>query len=192
MKIMSPTKSAAVVFVCTLAQTYIGYQHECHGHIPRLQHGPAASFAPGFFPGMPDRPCIASWLLSWEVTSPPRNACLCQHTRNKIYLHVNPLTICMLIFTHLKLWLATASHNFKWVKISHIRFNLRPNICYSWCLGTHFIHNNCDLIPNKTESKRQHSCLVVKGSNRYLCIVLLEPKCLYQVPDIHFSYQQGY
>ena len=25
-------------------------------------------------------------------------------------------------------------------------FNLRPSICKSWCLNSHFISNNCDLI----------------------------------------------
>ena len=30
---------------------------------------------------------------------------------------------CILIFTHLKLCLATATHNFKWVKITHIVFS---------------------------------------------------------------------
>ena len=29
-------------------------------------------------------------------------------------------------------------------------FNLIPNICKSWCFGSHFIHNNSDLIANKT------------------------------------------
>ena len=31
-----------------------------------------------------------------------------------------PAELIYLIFTHLKLCLATAIHNFKWVKISHI------------------------------------------------------------------------
>ena len=46
-------------------------------------------------------------------------------------------------FTHMKLCLATATHDFKWMKITN---NLRPNICKSECLHTHFILNNSDLI----------------------------------------------
>ena len=34
---------------------------------------------------------------------------------------------------HLKLCLANVTHNFKWVKITHICNNLRPNICKYWC-----------------------------------------------------------
>ena len=33
-------------------------------------------------------------------------------------------------------------------------FNLRPNILKSWCLNTHFVPNNSDLIANKTDLKR--------------------------------------
>ena len=40
------------------------------------------------------------------------------------------------IFSHLKLCPAKATHNFKWLKITHIThlFNLSTNICKSWCL----------------------------------------------------------
>ena len=49
--------------------------------------------------------------------------------------------------THLKLCLAHATHNFKWVKVTHICFNLRPNIFKSGCSNNHFI-------PNKTDKNR--------------------------------------
>ena len=51
------------------------------------------------------------------------------------------------IYTHMKLCLATATHNLKWVKITHnYLFNWWPNIYKYWCLNTHFVLNNCDLI----------------------------------------------
>ena len=31
--------------------------------------------------------------------------------------------------------MATATHNFKWVKLTHILFNLRPNVGKFWCLN---------------------------------------------------------
>ena len=48
---------------------------------------------------------------------------------------IKPYSIKMhiLISTHLKLCLATATHNFKWVKITPL-FNLRPSIYKWWCL----------------------------------------------------------
>ena len=52
-------------------------------------------------------------------------------------------TVIQGVFTHLKLCFATATHNFKWVKINHILFSLyvhkgglkRPNISF-------FIHTS--------------------------------------------------
>ena len=35
-------------------------------------------------------------------------------------LTLNPPSYLIRIFTHLKLWLATATHNSKWVKTTHI------------------------------------------------------------------------
>ena len=35
------------------------------------------------------------------------------------------------MFTHLKLYLATAIHNFKWGQSTHIMDNLKQNICQS-------------------------------------------------------------
>ena len=49
-------------------------------------------------------------------------------------------------FTHLKLCLATATHTFKWMKSTHVLFDLRLNICKSWCLNTNFIPNGSDVI----------------------------------------------
>ena len=48
------------------------------------------------------------------------------------------------LFSILKLCLATATHNFKWVNYSYL-FNFRSNICKSSCLNTHFVPNNSDL-----------------------------------------------
>ena len=59
------------------------------------------------------------------------------------------------IFTHLKLCLATATHNFKWVKITHV-FNLIANICKIWRLNTHFIPKICDSNA-KTDYKQSQS-----------------------------------
>ena len=57
------------------------------------------------------------------------------------------LSLFIWIFNHLRLCLATAIHNLKWVKITHeYLFNLRPNIYKSWCLSSHLIPYNSDLI----------------------------------------------
>ena len=50
-----------------------------------------------------------------------------------------------IIIIYFYIYLATASHNFELLKITHL-FNLRTNICKSWCLDTHFIPNNSDLV----------------------------------------------
>ena len=45
------------------------------------------------------------------------------HLNNKILddgLIIYPLSYLILIFTYLKLCLTTATHNFKWVKITHM------------------------------------------------------------------------
>ena len=49
------------------------------------------------------------------------------------------------IFTHLKLCVATATHNFKSVKMLYL-FTLGPNFCKSFCLNSHFVPDNSDLI----------------------------------------------
>ena len=43
------------------------------------------------------------------------------------------------------LWLATATHNFKYVKIGHI-CSIWDNIRKSWCLSTYFSPYISDLI----------------------------------------------
>ena len=59
-------------------------------------------------------------------------------------------------FTHLKLCIATATHNFEVVYRYRDRqlqvcenysylFNLRPSICKCWCFNTYLIRNNFDL-----------------------------------------------
>ena len=48
------------------------------------------------------------------------------------------------IFTHSKLCLAAATHNFKWMKIIIIVFNLRQNIYKYWGFNIHLTPNNCD------------------------------------------------
>ena len=54
-------------------------------------------------------------------------------------------------FTHLKLCLATSTHNFKWVTITYIYlFNLTQHICKYRCFNTHFVPNNSE----KTDYKR--------------------------------------
>ena len=69
-----------------------------------------------------------------------------------IHLNLEMQTLCpprylTEIFTHLKLWLATATHNFEWVKITHYilsLFNFSANIVKFWSLNTHVIPNNSD------------------------------------------------
>ena len=59
-----------------------------------------------------------------------------------------PLKHYIIFLTHLKLCLATASHNFKCVNIkpNSYFFNLRLIICKSLCLSTHLIPDDCNLI----------------------------------------------
>ena len=54
----------------------------------------------------------------------------------------NAMRYSIKIFCHLMLCLATATHNFKWMKISRYLFNFRLNICKFWCLNTNFVLNN--------------------------------------------------
>ena len=61
------------------------------------------------------------------------------------------------MFNHLKLCIATAIHNFKWLKIYSYLFNLNTNIDKSWCLDTHFIPNNGDLVDRKKQIKNDTS-----------------------------------
>ena len=53
-------------------------------------------------------------------------------------------------FNHLRLCLATAIYNLKWLEITQTQymylFNLRQDIYKSWYLNTHFIPNINDLI----------------------------------------------
>ena len=46
--------------------------------------------------------------------------------------------------THLKLCLANANHNLKWVE--NILFNIRADIFKYWGLNTDFVSDNNDLI----------------------------------------------
>ena len=58
-------------------------------------------------------------------------------------------------FSHLKLCLATRTHNFKWLKISYLYlFNLTTNLCKSWWTFRHtFILNNSDLVNSQNRLK---------------------------------------
>ena len=52
------------------------------------------------------------------------SAAFCAVTRTTcqlVMLTLYPLSCLILIFTHLKLWVAAATHNFKWVKITGTR-----------------------------------------------------------------------
>ena len=51
-----------------------------------------------------------------------------------------------LIFVHLKLCLATATHNFKWLKITHICLIWHKIFFKSWCLNSNLFPNNSFLI----------------------------------------------
>ena len=54
----------------------------------------------------------------------------------------------------MKLCLATTTHNFMWVKITHIcLISNQTNICKSRCLNTNFIPNNSDFIGQQDEFK---------------------------------------
>ena len=58
-------------------------------------------------------------------------------------------------FTHLKLCLATAIHNFKWVKVNHICLYLKPTTWKSWCFNTHFVPNNSYIKFKQLQNKIQ-------------------------------------
>ena len=61
----------------------------------------------------------------------------------------------ILIFTHLKLWVATATHNFKCVKITRIFLIWDViDIGKSWCLAARFFPNNWSYSANKMDWKR--------------------------------------
>ena len=60
-----------------------------------------------------------------------------QHVIETLILTLRSLSLMIQIFTYLKLWVAVARNNFKWVKISHI-----CSIWKCWCLNTHFICKN--------------------------------------------------
>ena len=70
----------------------------------------------------------------------------CSVVSVNVILFTNPLPAILsnLIFHPLEVVSATTTHNFKWVGVTQIFFNLRPNICKSCCLGTHFIPNHHD------------------------------------------------
>ena len=58
----------------------------------------------------------------------------------------------------MKLWVATATHNFKWVKITINLFNLWPNVCKSRCFNTSDMKStwqNINSVLNKTKVKKQ-------------------------------------
>ena len=60
-----------------------------------------------------------------------------------------PLSYLIKIFTHLKLCIATATHNFKWLKITHVCYSEAKNV--QILMFKHkFIANDCYLINNKT------------------------------------------
>ena len=57
-----------------------------------------------------------------------------------------PTNVSYFIFNHLRLCLATVTRNLTLSgHYSHL-INLKPNISKTWCLNTHFIPNNSDLI----------------------------------------------
>ena len=55
-------------------------------------------------------------------------------------LPIYPPRYLIQIFTHLKLCLANATHDFKWGEITHICLIWDQKL-KSWCLNTHFVHN---------------------------------------------------
>ena len=94
------------------------------------------------------------------------------------------------IITHLKLCLATAIHNFKWVIITIYLFNLRSNIYELWCLNTDFIYkalfiNNIQWIIGKWNGKKRlKSFLAANGLTwaKYAIRIFAERKKRPNVP----------
>ena len=95
---------------------------------------------------------------SWLVVDEDDNGKFRLERVNSINTKINqflPVSYIILIFTHMKLCVATATNNFKWVKNTHIS-NLQVSKKYThiwdqifpnhWCLNTLFIPNNNDLI----------------------------------------------
>ena len=124
----------------------------------------------------PTRPTTSSWQILQYLYYFKPNSCryLCWNTH---FIHNNSnlpfwngmLTLILLryfisIFTHLKLYLSTATHNLNWViflptwscvsptrpttsswQILQYLYYFKPNSCGYWCWNTYFIHNNSNL-----------------------------------------------
>ena len=76
-----------------------------------------------------------------------------------------------IIFTHLKLWIASARHNFKWVKIQIELFGgkeLSQNFVYTLFISTHTEINECLSSPcvndaTCTDNVNSYTCTCVDG-----------------------------
>ena len=64
-------------------------------------------------------------------------SCVCWEVKNDLTLY--RLCFVIKIYTHLKLCVAAATHNFQAGENYPHLFNLRPNIYQFSCLNTHFI-----------------------------------------------------
>ena len=107
--------------------------------------------------------------FNWLVITPPYITCTYADFVLEInYAVVGILTLVapnylILIFTHVKLCLATATHKFTWVNNTHYLFNFRSIIRKSWSLNTNLILNNCHL--NKL-IKQSKTTMVVTSVER--------------------------
>ena len=75
------------------------------------------------------------------------------------------------MFIHLKFCLATATHNFKWAKITHISLFSDQTFAKLVVLKTHFFSNDSELpvfiSPPPAGSPAQFSLHVYKGGLKY-------------------------
>ena len=84
----------------------------------------------------------------------------------------------------LKSYLATATQNFKWVKIFALDlFNLPPNICESLCSNTHFIPSYSDSIGQSNGQKWLYVVVRNYGLRHRpkTCLVLRRCRCIHSL-----------
>ena len=108
--------------------------------VHRLRRCPNIETALGECPCLLYTSVMLSWL--WSTAVPPSH--VIRDLDKNVILTLILLSYFFLIFSHL--CLATAIHNFKWPKITHNLFNLNANISKFYCLDTHVIPNNSDLV----------------------------------------------
>ena len=135
-------------------QCAISSYYTVHSNCSRRDHHGSALHTPSRFQCRDSKPIWrdpdAVQLLHYARCTAP-DLCLNSHSwPSTAQLPITLARLSYLFFlnlTKVKLCLATATQNFKWVKINNLYLsNFRPSICKFWCLNSHFIPNNSDLI----------------------------------------------